>query len=57
MVILVVILLVIWLIVAVVGFAIKGLFWIALIGIILFVATAIISLIRRRTVRSRKTSV
>ena len=57
MIILVVILLVIWLIVAVIGFAIKGLFWIALIGIILFVATAIISLIRRRTVRSRKTSV
>jgi hypothetical protein len=57
MIILVVILLVIWLIVAVVGFAIKGLLWIALIGIILFVATAIISLIRRRTVRSRKTSV
>lgn len=55
MVILVVILLVIWLIVAVVGFAIKGLLWIAFIGIILFVATAIISAIRRRTVRSRRT--
>jgi hypothetical protein len=57
MIILVVILLVVWLIVAVVGFAIKGLLWIALIGIILFVATAIISLIRRRTVRSRETGV
>ena len=55
MVILVVILLVIWLIIAIVGFAIKGLLWIAFIGIVLFAATALISLIRRRTVRSRRT--
>ena len=55
MLILVVILLVVWLIVAVVGFAIKGLLWIAFIGIILFAATTLISLIRRRTVRSRRT--
>ena len=41
MVILVVILLVIWLIVAIVGFALKGLLWIAIIGIVLFVATGI----------------
>jgi len=47
------VLLVIWLIVAVVGFAIKGLVWIAIIGIILFLGTGIIGLIRRRTLRSR----
>jgi hypothetical protein len=56
MIILVVVLLVIWLIVAIVGFAIKGLIWIAFIGIVLFVATALISLLRRRTVRSRRTT-
>jgi len=47
------VLLVIWLIVAVVGFAIKGLVWIAIIGIILFLGTGIIGLIRRRALRSR----
>ena len=57
MIILVVILLVVWLIVAVVGFAIKGLLWIAFIGIILFVATSIISLIRRSITKSRRTQV
>jgi hypothetical protein len=46
MVILVIVLLAIWLILAVVGFAIKGLVWLALIGIILFVVTSIIGWIR-----------
>ena len=36
-----------WLILSVVGFAIEGLMWLAVIGIILFVATAIIGFIRR----------
>ncbi len=54
MLILVVILLVLWLIAAVVGFAIKGLLWIGIIAIILFVATALISLLRRRTVSARR---
>jgi hypothetical protein len=48
MLILVIILLVLWLILAIVGFAIKGLLWLAIIGIVLFVATAIIAAIRRR---------
>ncbi|MEV8144385.1 hypothetical protein [Specibacter sp. NPDC078709] len=41
-------LLVIWLILSVLGFAIKGLFWLAVIGIILFVATAGIGWFRSR---------
>lgn len=47
MLILVIVLLVIWAILAIVGFAIKGLLWLAIIGIILFVATLIIGIIRR----------
>jgi hypothetical protein len=54
MVILVVVLLVVWLVLTVVGFVIKGLFWLALIGIILFVGTAIVGWIRRRSVTSSK---
>jgi len=55
MLILVIVLLAIWLILSVVGFAIKGLLWLAVIGIILFVVTAIIGFIRRAT--GRKTGV
>ncbi|MCU1505410.1 MAG: hypothetical protein QOD27_477 [Microbacteriaceae bacterium] len=44
---LVIVLLAIWLILSIVGFAIKGLLWLAFIGIILFVATAIVGFIRR----------
>lgn len=44
---LVIILLVVWAVLAVLGFAIKGLFWLAIIGLILFVATLIIGLVRR----------
>jgi hypothetical protein len=51
---LVVVLLVIWLVLAVVGFAIKGLLWLAIIGIILFVGTAIVGGIRRRALTSGK---
>ncbi len=47
MLILVIVLLVIWAILAVLGFAIKGLLWLAIIGLILFVATIIIGAIRR----------
>ncbi len=49
MLILVVVLLVIWAVLAIVGFVFKGLLWLAIIGIILFVATVIIGLIRRAT--------
>jgi hypothetical protein len=47
MLIFVIVLLVLWLILAIVGFAIKTLLWLAIIGVVLFVATAIISLILR----------
>lgn len=53
MLILVIVLLVLWLILSIVGFAIDGLLWLALIGIVLFVATAIIGFVRRSTVRKR----
>jgi hypothetical protein len=48
---LVIVLLVLWLIVAVVGFAFKGLIWLALVGIILFVGTAAIGFVRRKDLR------
>ncbi len=51
MLILVIVLLVVWAIVAVLGFAIKGLLWLAIIGLILFVATIVIGAIRRATAK------
>lgn len=44
-------LLVLWLIVAVIGFTVKSLLWLAIIGIVLFVATGIFGAVRRRAVR------
>jgi len=41
-----IILLVAWAILSVIGFAIKGLVWLAIIGIILFVGTIIFGMIR-----------
>jgi hypothetical protein len=49
MLVLVIVLLVLWLILTVVGFAIEGLIWLAIIGIILFVGTAAVGAVRRRT--------
>jgi hypothetical protein len=49
--ILLIVLLVLWLILTIVGFAIKGLLWLAIIGIVLFVGTAAIGAVRRRTLR------
>lgn len=46
-----VILLVAWAILTVVGFAIEGLFWLAIIGIILLVGTLVFGLIRQRARR------
>ena len=45
---LIVFLLVLWVALSVLGFAVKGLFWLAIIGIVLFVATGLFGLIRRR---------
>lgn len=46
---LIVALLVIWLTFVIIGFAIKALLWLAIVGIVLFVATGIFGDIRRRT--------
>ena len=51
---LLVVLLVVWLILAVVGFALKGLVWLGIIGIVLFVGTTILGLLRRRGMTSRR---
>lgn len=51
---LIVILLIVWLVLAVLGFVIKGLLWLAIAGIILFVITILFGYIRRG---GRKSSV
>jgi hypothetical protein len=43
------ILLVIWLAVTVVGTVLKGLFWLAVVGLLLFVATAVLGWGKRNT--------
>lgn len=48
-----IILLVVWAVLSVVGFAIKGLLWLAVIGIILFVGTLIFGFIRNRARHQR----
>ena len=52
MLILVIVLLALFLILTIVGFAIEGLVWLGVIGIVLFVATAIIGIVRRRSGRT-----
>ncbi|MFL6143759.1 MAG: hypothetical protein ACJ72N_18090 [Labedaea sp.] len=47
---LIVALLVIWLVLSVVGFAVKGLLWLAVIGLVLFVGTAVVGYVRRNAV-------
>ncbi|MCW2717419.1 hypothetical protein [Pseudonocardia sp.] len=42
-------LLILWVVVAVVGFAIKALFWLAIVGIVLFIATGVFGAMRRRS--------
>ncbi|GAY07789.1 hypothetical protein [Pseudonocardia sp. N23] len=44
-------LLVVWLVLVVVGFAVKALLWLAIVGIVLFVITGIVGAVRRRSVR------
>jgi hypothetical protein len=53
MLILVIVLLAIWLILSIVGFAVKGLLVLGLIGIVLFVVTLIIGIIRRSINKNR----
>jgi uncharacterized membrane protein (Fun14 family) len=42
-------LLILWLVLAIIGFFVKALFWLAVVGIIFFVLTAIFGVIRSRT--------
>ncbi|QIZ97075.1 hypothetical protein [Leifsonia sp. PS1209] len=51
----IVILLVVWAILAVVGFAIQGLLWLGIIGIILFIGTLIFGIVRR-SARKKKSA-
>lgn len=51
---LLVVLLVVWLVLAIVGFVIEGLVWLAIIGIVLFIGTGILGMLRRRAITSRK---
>lgn len=46
---LIIALLVVWLVLAVLGFVIKGLIWLAIVGLVLFVITAVIGFLRRNT--------
>jgi hypothetical protein len=50
-VVLIIVLLVLWLVATVIGFAFKGLLWLAIIGIVLFVGTAVIGFVRRNALR------
>ncbi|SJN15333.1 hypothetical protein FM104_00160 [Microbacterium esteraromaticum] len=43
-----ILLLVIWVVLSVLGFLIKGLFWLAVIGIVLFVATILFGVFHAR---------
>lgn len=45
---LIVILLILWAVLAIFGFVVKGLLWLALIGIVLFLATGALAWVRRR---------
>jgi len=49
---LIIALLIIWLAFVIVGFAIKTLLWLAIVGIVLFIATGIYGAIRARTSRT-----
>ena len=41
-------LLIVWLVCVVLGFVIKGLFWLAIVGIVLFVITGVVGWVRRK---------
>jgi hypothetical protein len=46
-------LLVIWAVVAVLGIVIKGLFWLIIVGAVLFVATAAVGFVKRKSLGRR----
>ena len=45
------VLLLVWIIVAVLGFVVKGFIWLAIIAIVLFIATSIFGWVQRKTSR------
>ncbi|WP_329073469.1 hypothetical protein [Amycolatopsis sp. NBC_01480] len=47
------ILLVVWLVCVVVGIAVKGLVWLLVVGIVLFVATAAVGFVKRKALGRR----
>jgi hypothetical protein len=47
-------LLIVWLVVVVLGIAIKGLFWLVIIGAILFVATGVIGFVKREALGRKR---
>ncbi len=49
----VVILLVLWVVMSVVGFVFEGLLWLAIIGIVLFVGTVAVGILRQRAKRAK----
>ncbi len=53
MLILVIVLVVLWIILAIVGFALKGLLWLGIIGVVLALATILIGVLRRSTLSKR----
>ena len=48
MLVLIIVLLAAWLIVSIVGFALEGLMWLGIVGIVLFLGTAVIGVVRRK---------
>ncbi|HJV99766.1 MAG TPA: hypothetical protein VJ617_11805 [Arthrobacter sp.] len=46
---LIITLLIIWLVLSIFGFVVKGLLWLAVIGLVLFVATAVWGWLKRKT--------
>lgn len=46
--------LIIWLVVVVLGIAIKGLFWLVVVGAILFVATGVIGFVKREALGRKR---
>lgn len=50
MLILLILLLVLWLVLTIVGFAIEGLVWLGIVGIVLFVGTGAIGIVRRKAI-------
>jgi LPXTG-motif cell wall-anchored protein len=45
---LIIILLIIWLLLSIVGFVLEGLLWLAIIGLVLFAATAVWGWVKRK---------